>query len=149
MSMMTTHRPYMIRALNEWILENDCTPYILVNAFEEDVSVPQDFVKDGQIVLNISPIAVHGLRISNEALEFSGRFGGVPTQVHVPIRAVLGIYARENGQGMIFETDDPIPEPPPPEKPKGPKVVPVLSESSKGDSKNLRKGDKPSLRIVK
>ena len=149
MSMMTSHRPYMIRALNEWILENDCTPYILVNAFEEDVSVPQDYVKDGQIVLNISPLAVHGLRISNEVVEFSGRFGGVPTLVYVPIRAVLGIYAKENGQGMIFETDDPIPEPPPPEKPKRPKVVSELSKSPKGDGVDKKSAIKPSLRIVK
>src|SRR5690606_23420976 len=109
---MTSHRPYLIRALSEWILENDCTPYILVNAFEKGVEVPQNHVKDGQIILNISPIAVQGLVITNDRIEFNGRFGGVPTRVIVPIAAILGIYAKENGQGMIFQTDDPIPEPP-------------------------------------
>ena len=136
---MTSHRPYLIRALNEWILENDCTPYILVNAHASGVEVPQNYVKDGQIILNISPVAVHGLVVSNERIEFSGRFGGVPTTVLVPIGAVLGIYARENGQGMIFQTDDPIPEPPSPEDGGG--------DDKGGDDKG--KGGRPSLRVVK
>ena len=134
---MTSHRPYMIRALNEWILENNCTPYILVNAFEKDVQVPQNYVKDGQIILNISPVAVQDLVITNEGVEFNGRFGGIPTRVYVPTQAVLGIYAKENGQGMIFDTDDPIPEPPDPGKDK------------KKESAEKDKSDRPSLRIVK
>ena len=132
---MTSHRPYMIRALNEWILENHCTPYILVNAYAKDVRVPQNYVKDGQIILNISPVAVQGLTISNEGIEFNGRFGGIPTQVYVPTGAVLGIYAKENGQGMIFDTDDPIPEPPGPKR--------RLTDVSKA------KPERPALRIVK
>jgi len=136
---MTSHRPYMIRALNEWILENNCTPYILVNAYAEGVSVPQSFVKDGQIILNISPVAVQGIVISNDGIEFNGRFGGIPTRVYVPIWAVLGIYAKENGQGMIFETDDPIPEPPS----SGP------DPKSASETANKPKPGKPSLRIVK
>jgi stringent starvation protein B len=136
----------MIRALHEWILENDCTPYILVNAYEKGVSVPQDYVKDGQIVLNISPVAIQSLLISNDALEFNGRFGGVPTHVYVPISAVLGIYARENGQGMIFETDDPIPEPPKPDPddPPAPRKEKPAEKADKGG-----KPGKPSLRVVK
>lgn len=143
---MTTHRPYMIRALHEWILDNNCTPYILVNAFAEGVEVPQDYVKDGQIVLNISPRAIRTLAISNAAIEFEGRFGGIPNKVYVPIQAVLGIYARENGQGMMFDTDDPIPEPPAPNdggfdsKPKQ-----DSSDGKKGD----KPGSKPTLRVVK
>lgn len=129
---MTSHRPYLIRALYEWILENGCTPYILVNAHGKGVEVPQNYVKDGQIILNISPVAVQALLISNERIEFNGRFGGVPTQVLVPIPAVLGIYAKENGQGMIFQTDDPIPDPP--SSPEG--------DKSKGPGR-------PSLRVVK
>jgi stringent starvation protein B len=111
---MTSQRPYLVRAFYEWILDNKCTPYILVNAYESGVEVPQDFVKDGQIVLNISPVAVQGLLIANEGLEFNGRFGGIPTRVRVPIIAVMGIYAKENGQGMIFELggDHPRPQPP-------------------------------------
>jgi len=139
---MTSHRPYLIRALNEWILENNCTPYILVNAFESGVEVPQDFVKDGQIVLNISHVAVQGLLISNEGIEFNGRFRGIPTRVYVPTTAVMGIYARENGQGMIFEPEGTTPVPDPPggahESPLRPKIASV------GKSKGP-----PSLKVVK
>ena len=146
---MTSHRPYLIRALNEWILDNQCTPYILVNAYETGVLVPQNFVKDGQIVLNIAPVAVQGLVIDNEGLEFNGRFGGIPTRVYVPVAAVMGIYARENGQGMIFEHEEPSPQPPGGDGP-GPQPVPAAdgdgAESGKVASK--KKG-RPSLRVVK
>ena len=120
---MTSSRPYIMRALYEWIVDNDCTPYVLVDATVEDVMVPQQFVKDGQIVLNISPSAVMELNISNEAVFFNGRFGGVATDVFVPVSAVVGIYARENGQGMVFEPEEapepPDDEPPEPEKTEG------------------------------
>ena len=134
---MTSHRPYMIRALNEWILENNCTPYILVNAYANDVQVPQNYVKDGQIILNVSPGAVQGLTITNDGVEFDGRFGGIPSRVSVPTHAVLGIYAKENGQGMIFDTDDPIPEPPGPGK------------QEKKEPEEKSKSGRPDLRIVK
>lgn len=142
---MSSHRPYLVRALNEWILDNNCTPYILVNAFEPGVLVPQNFVKDGQIVLNISPIAVQGLLISNEGIEFNGRFGGIPTRVYVPTAAILGIYAKENGQGMIFEVETgtgPRPEPP-----AAPDRKPRAAPKSPGGGKG--KGGRPSLRVVK
>jgi stringent starvation protein B len=120
---MTSSRPYIMRALYEWIVDNDCTPYVLVDASVPDVMVPQQFVKDDQIVLNISPGAVMDLNISNEAVGFNGRFGGVATDVFVPISAVVGIYARENGQGMVFDPEEPVepPEdtPPEPDKPEG------------------------------
>lgn len=142
---MTSHRPYLVRALNDWILENDCTPYILVNAFESGVQVPQNFVKDGQIVLNISPIAVQGLMISNDGIEFNGRFGGIPTRVYVPTSAIMGIYARENGQGMIFETDTPIPDPPTPDDDE-----PVQTAgATKISSKSTKGKGRPALRVVK
>ena len=143
---MTSHRPYLVRALNEWILENNCTPYILVNAFETGVLVPQNFVKDGQIVLNISPVAVQGLMITNEGIEFNGRFGGIPTRVYAPTAAILGIYAKENGLGMIFEVESntsPRPEPPTDRKPRAaPKAAP-------GTGKSKESGGRPSLRVVK
>ena len=120
---MTPSRPYIMRALYEWIVDNDCTPYVLVDAAVADVMVPQQFVKDGQIVLNISPGAVMDLNIGNDAMAFNGRFGGVATDIYVPIPAVVGIYARENGQGMVFEPEEstPPPDEPPPDpiKPKG------------------------------
>ena len=115
---MTSSRPYMIRALYEWIVDNDCTPYILVDSLIHNVMVPQEHVnKDGQIVLNIAPGAVQTLDLGANALSFSARFGGIPTDLYVPCTAVLGIYARENGQGMVFDAEpDQDPEPPEPGK---------------------------------
>jgi len=113
---MTPSRPYIMRALYEWIVDNNCTPYVLVDATVADVMVPQQYVKDGQIVLNISPGAVIELNIGNDAMAFNGRFGGVATDIYVPIAAVVGIYARENGQGRVFEPEEstgPSDEPPP------------------------------------
>jgi Stringent starvation protein B len=109
---MTPSRPYIIRAIYEWIVDNDCTPHLLVNAHRQGVVVPQQYVSDGQIVLNVSPTAVVSLQMGNDTITFNGRFGGQPVDVYVPVAAILGIYARENGQGMVFESD-PEPEPPP------------------------------------
>jgi len=95
---MNSSRPYLVRALYEWIVDNDCTPHILVNSEYPSVQVPQGFASDGQIVLNVSPSAVRHLHMDNEAVSFEGRFGGVPHTLFVPISAILGIYARENGQ---------------------------------------------------
>lgn len=110
-----------MRALYEWIVDNDCTPYVLVDASVELVVVPQQYVKDNQIVLNISPDAVVDLSITNHAVAFNGRFGGVAADVYVPIAAVVGIYARENGQGMVFDPEESTtpPEEPPPDPGKG------------------------------
>ncbi|MBR9910553.1 MAG: ClpXP protease specificity-enhancing factor [Gammaproteobacteria bacterium] len=138
---MTSSRPYMIRALYDWIVDNECTPYILVDAHAPGVQVPQQFVnKEGQIVLNIAPTAVMELSIESNFVSFNARFGGIPTDIFVPCAAVLGVYARENGQGMIFEPEsEKGPEPPHPTKTK-PK--PKL-ESAKAESK------RPSLKVVK
>lgn len=137
---MTSSRPYVVRALYEWIVENSCTPYILVNAFGEGVEVPQEHVRDGQIVLNISPIAVSDLHLGNESLNFEGRFGGIPKIVSVPMNAVCGIYAKENGQGMIFDPESAPPEPP---EPTTPEETSTVGPSEKKGS------PKPALRIVK
>jgi stringent starvation protein B len=145
---MTTHRPYLVRALNEWILDNNCTPYILVNAYEKGVEVPQNYVKDGQIVLNISPVAVQGLVITNAGIEFNGRFGGIPTHVYVPTSAVLGIYAKENGQGMIFDRED-MPEPPPEPVPGPTLTVAGDNTEESGKPSKSKRSSKPSLRVVK
>ncbi|QXI29471.1 ClpXP protease specificity-enhancing factor [Pseudomonas vanderleydeniana] len=105
---MNSSRPYLIRALYEWIVDNDCTPHVLVNSEAPSVQVPQGFASDGQIVLNISPSAVRHLHMDNEAVSFEGRFGGVAHTLYVPIGAILGIYARENGQGMVFDLESPM-----------------------------------------
>lgn len=115
---MTSSRPYLLRALHEWILDNSLTPYILVNAEQNGVEVPQQFVDEGKIVLNIAPRAVHGLTIGNDWLSFDARFGGSPMTVQVPVAAVLAVYAKENGQGMVFaeEGDEPPPSDSGPER---------------------------------
>ena len=105
---MNSSRPYLVRALYEWIVDNDCTPHMLVNADYPSVQVPQGFASDGQIVLNISPTAVRHLHMDNEAVSFEGRFGGVAHTLYVPVGAILGIYARENGQGMVFDLEPPM-----------------------------------------
>lgn len=103
---MNSSRPYLIRALHEWLVDNQCTPHLLVISEYPGANLPEGFAQDGQIVLNVSPAAVRYLQMDNEAVSFEARFGGVPFQVYIPIAAVLAIYARENGQGMFFELED-------------------------------------------
>lgn len=102
---MTSLKPYLIRAIYDWIVDNNFTPYLLANADAEEVVVPHQYAQDGKIVLNLRPQAVHGLALGNDRIEFDARFSGNPMHVHVPIRAVLAIYAQENGKGMIFDED--------------------------------------------
>jgi len=99
-------RPYLVRAIYEWINDNALTPYLLINAEERGVFVPQQYIKDGQIVLNIAPHAVQQLLMDNDSVGFSARFGGVAQQVYVPMRAIMGLYARENGQGLFFDPNE-------------------------------------------
>ena len=103
---MTPNRPYLLRAFFDWIVDNECTPHLVVNADFPAVQIPTQFVQDGQIVLNISPSAVTQFSMDNQQLSFSARFGGQPMQVYVPIGAVLAIYARENGEGTVFTADE-------------------------------------------
>lgn len=122
---MKSNRPYLIRALYEWIVDNNCTPYIVADTHLPNVIVPQGFAEDGQIVLNISPSAVKHLLIDNEAVSFEGRFSGVVQSPYLPIISIKAIYAKENGYGMFFEADPLLeqdnnePEDPPPQPPKG------------------------------
>ncbi len=102
---MTSHRPYLLRALSEWIADNGMTPHLLVDATLPGVQVPQSAVKEGKVVLNIAQRAVVRLQIDNDSVSFSARFGGVSYPVMVPISAVLAIYARETGQGMALPDD--------------------------------------------
>ena len=104
-SRMTSHRPYLLRALNEWIADNGMTPHLLVDATQAGVQVPASAVKEGKVVLNIAERAVVRLMIDNDAVSFTARFGGVSQPVYVPISAVLAIYSRETGQGMALPED--------------------------------------------
>ena len=110
---MTSNRPYLLRALYEWISDNGLTPYILVDATNPGVRVPPGAAKDGKVVLNIAARAVTQFEITNERIRFLARFGGVSQSVEIPMNAVLAIYAQENGQGMMFSAENAPPEPPP------------------------------------
>ncbi len=103
---MTPRRPYLLRAFYDWLAENELTPHLVVDATMPGVRVPEEYVQDGQIILNVAPRAVGNLEIGNEALTFHARFGGRPHSVIVPIYAVQAIYARENGAGTMFEPEE-------------------------------------------
>ncbi|CEO38056.1 ClpXP protease specificity-enhancing factor [Photobacterium kishitanii] len=166
MENMTPRRPYLLRAFYDWLVDNDLTPHLVVDATLPGVKVPMEFVSDGQIILNIAPMAVGNLELSNEAVSFSARFSGRPHSVIVPMYAVLAIYARENGAGTMFEpeaaydtetpiyddehaleddnTDDVV----------SPTVSPfaVVTEAAEGDEPDdepPRPRGRPSLRVVK
>ncbi len=103
---MTPNRPYLLRAFYEWIVDNNCTPYLVVDATYPHVKVPTQHIQNGQIVLNISPGAVGNLQLGNDAVTFNARFGGQPFALYIPLRAALAIYARENGAGTMFTPED-------------------------------------------
>ena len=130
---MTSNRPYLIRALYEWLVDNDLTPYLLVDANRDSVHVPTRYVEEGRIVLNVSPSAVRDLSLGNDLVAFEARFGGSAFAISLPPDAVLGVYARENGKGMLFpdEGSQEEPEPPQPDQPTPPT------------------GGRPSLKVVK
>lgn len=101
--MMNSSRPYILRALHEWIVDNECTPHLLVDVNYPNVKVPPGYAVDEQIVLNTAPAAVRYFEIDNQAVSFEALFSGAPFSLYVPIEAILAIYARENGQGMFFD----------------------------------------------
>lgn len=140
---MNSSRPYLIRALYEWIVDNDCTPYLLVNADYPSVQVPQGFANDGQIVLNVAPVAVRSLHMDNDAVSFEGRFGGIAHTIHAPIGAVMGIYARENGQGMVFDLEPPMDED------EDVEAVDDGTTPPDDEPQPPRPGGRPSLKVVK
>lgn len=136
---MTPKRPYLLRALYEWIVDNDLTPHLVVDATIVGTVVPQNFVSEGQIVLNISPTAVQGLQLADHEVRFNARFGGQPMQVVVPMTAALAIYARENGAGAMFEVE--------PELDKMPELEGEEPASDEAEQKPAKK--KPNLKVVK
>ena len=132
---MTSSQPYLIRAIYDWIMDNDFTPYLLVNAENDYAMIPREYVEDGKIVLNINPSAISDLQLGNDYIMFNARFSGKAMEVSVPIVAVLAIYARENGQGMMFDENNNTLPPTPPED-STPPVKP-------------KKSQKPQLKVVK
>ena len=139
---MTSSRPYLLRAFYDWILDNDFTPYIVIETAHPDVSVPTEFIENGRIVLNISPMAIKELMIANDHLGFNARFGGVPYNIYSPIRSIEAIYAKENGRGMVFKDEDEEEDDEPP--PKGGK-----SESGSGGKGGKGKSGRSHLTVVK
>lgn len=130
---MNSSRPYLLRAVLEWISDNGLTPHLVVNAQIEGVEVPRQFVRDGQIVLNIAAPAVCNFDISPAEVSFSARFGGRAYHIHVPMPAVQALYAQENGKGMVFPEDEPGQEPDP-------------APTSEADQKRIQRS---ALRLVK
>jgi len=105
---MSSQKPYLIRAFFNWIMDNQCTPYIVVQADYPNTKVPQEYVdKNGQIVFNIITDVVKELQLENEYVAFSARFSGASRSIYIPIQAIVAIYAKENGQGMVFEGEEP------------------------------------------
>lgn len=137
-----SRRPYLLRAMLEWMIDSGHTPHAIVDANAKGVEVPRAFVNDGRIVLNISPSATQGLVVGAEQMEFNARFSGVVHHVQVPVSAVLGIYARETGEGMVFPEEGGESSTEPPEGP-GPETPPPASPPPAGKSR------RPSLKVVK
>ncbi|CAM3538359.1 ClpXP protease specificity-enhancing factor [Paraphotobacterium marinum] len=103
---MTAKRPHLYRAYYDWFLENDLTPYLVVNATFSEVVVPSEFINDGKIILNISPDALFNYHFQKESISFSATFKGVHENLYIPFSAIEAMYARENGEGIIFEKED-------------------------------------------
>ena len=119
----TPQKPYLIRAIYEWLLDNQLTPYLLVNTLYEDVIVPRKYINDNKIVLNIAPEAVQNFHAYNKWISFSARFSGKPMELFIPIAAILAIYGKENNEWMFFTEDNLPPREP---SPKGPITRPSL-----------------------
>ena len=139
---MTSSRPYLIRAMYQWIIDNGMTPHLLANASIDGCMVPDGYVQDGKIVLNIAPMAIGGLVLGDDDITFSARFNGVSESIYVPIRAIEAIYARENGQGMMFSDDDESL----PESDMSMDVDDFVTENA---SESKAEKPKPTLRLVK
>ncbi|MGQ7246947.1 ClpXP protease specificity-enhancing factor [Halomonas sp. V046] len=160
---MQSSRPYLARALYEWLLDNELTPYIVVDAEQDGVEVPRQFVQNGQIVLNLGPTAVRDLHMDNSVIRFSARFNGQSQMLFVPMSALIALYARENGVGMVFGHEPVLPEvdDESAEDDSGPALESVeRGGSQEGGSDDADDGDdgeqgipprkgRPSLRVIK
>lgn len=148
MAQLISTKPYMLRAMHEWCVDNNLTPHLVV-AVNSRTRVPMAYVKDGEIVLNINYGATRDLHMDNESVVFSARFGGVSQNIYVPMDAVRGIFARENGQGMFFELEEPAVDVEQGADGKLTSGEDISSEdASKNPSKN-KNNKKPTLTIVK
>ena len=126
-------KPYLIRAIFDWCLDEGQTPQVMVDVSVRGVEVPMDYANEGKIVLNLHPNSVRNLEMGNEYLMFSARFGGKAEDIIVPVESVLAVYARENGQGIVFQADGSGVTPPSPDKPAKSPLQPVKSALSSAD----------------
>ncbi|MFP1727146.1 ClpXP protease specificity-enhancing factor [Lonsdalea quercina] len=164
LSQLSPRRPYLLRAFYDWLLDNQLTPHLVVDVSLPGVQVPMEFARDGQIVLNIAPLAVGNLELADDLVRFNARFGGVPRQVMVPMAAVMAIYARENGAGTMFEpepayeagegADDALVQDDEPHKPSlrtvdDVETAPSGNETPDDEPPSPPRGGRPSLRVVK
>lgn len=129
---MTSNKPYILRALFEWILDNDLTPYLLVNELADDLMVPDGIANAHKIIFNLSPAAIRGLELLNEAVLFSARFHAKSENIYIPMDAILAIYANENGEGIMFSEQPPV----------------LHNAAEQNESSKKPKSKKPSLTIV-
>lgn len=136
---MTSNRPYLMRAMYDWILDNELTPHVMIDAEMPNVEIPRQYVEDGKIVLNVAPRAVQGFLIDNDCLGFNARFGGKPYNIYAPINAVRAVYAAENNEGMMFD--------------KLSEAEVELTQGSEDSSSDVSevpdKSKRPTLRVVK
>lgn len=130
---MTPSKPYLIRALYQWLLDNQMTPYILADTSSDDVLVPRGVANDGKVVLNLAPSAIQNLEMTNDFLSFSARFNGVAQDVYCPMPSILAIYARENGEGMMFSAESEGSQ----------------DQGAEADSGKAKKSSKPGLKVIK
>jgi stringent starvation protein B len=131
---MTSSRPYLVRAMYQWIADNGMTPHLLVDVSVDGVQVPNEHVQEGKIILNIAPMAITGLILGDSDITFSARFSGQPMSIFIPVDAVQAVYAKENGQGMMFSEDDGAVSSP---------------EDNDPEPDDPGKPGRPSLRVVK
>jgi stringent starvation protein B len=130
---MTSSRPYLVRAMYQWIADNGMTPHLLVDVSIDGVQVPAEHVQNGKIILNIAPMAITGLVLGDADITFSARFSGQSMSIFIPVEAVLAVYAKENGQGMMFSEDDGA----------------ISSPDDNEPNPDPDKPKRPSLRVVK
>ncbi len=142
----TSQKPYLLRALYEWCVDNGYTPYVSV-IVDRDTRVPVEFVRNGEIVLNIGPLAANRLKMGNEFIEFAARFGGVAKELFIPVQSVAAIYARETGHGMSFDIERAKPEPPQTESPSGAHTAEIQPKPP--PSEGPTGGGRPTLRRIK
>jgi len=130
---MTSSRPYLVRAMYQWIADNGMTPHLLVDVSVDGVQVPVEHVQNGKIILNIAPMAITGLVLGDADITFSARFSGQSMSIFIPVEAVLAVYAKENGQGMMFSEDDGA----------------ITSSDDNDPEPDPDRPKRPSLRVVK